>query len=256
VVGFVTGEPGLKIIDAYNHLWKARPNAPETFMHTGLGPAELVAELDNKGIDMAVVCPLGQDPDNAYIAESVQAYPTRLLGFCEANPRDPAAPEIIQNAVEVLGLKGYKLHPQMQGHTPSSHALMDPVMQTCADLGIPVYAHCLDDMWVTPFQYEEMIRPFSTVPLILGHMGFMWLSDEAMLVAERNPNVYLETSFTSLSNQRNAICRVGPERVLMGTDWPHNDYDLQMEMARRAAGSQEAFELVAGGNLVRLLKLG
>jgi predicted TIM-barrel fold metal-dependent hydrolase len=243
------------IIDAYNHLWKARPNAPETFMHTGLGPQDLVDELDRKGVDMAVVCPLGQDPDNAYIAEAVRAFPTRLVGFCEANPRDPEAPAIIRDAVASLGLKGYKLHPQMQGHTPSSHALMDPVMTVCTELGLPVYAHCLDDMWVTPYQYEEMIRPFPTVPLILGHMGFMWLGEEAMLVAERHPNVFLETSFTSLSNQRDAISRLGPERVLMGTDWPHNDFDLQMEVTRRAAGSQEAFELVAGGNLVRLLKL-
>jgi predicted TIM-barrel fold metal-dependent hydrolase len=241
------------IIDAYNHLWKARPNAPESFMHTGLGPAELVAALDRAGVDMAVVCPLGQDPDNDTIAEAVRAYPTRLVGFCEANPRDARAPEIIQHAVQELGLKGYKLHPQMQGHPPSSHALMDPVLRVCAELRLPIYAHCLDDMWVTPFQYEEMIRPFDSVPLILGHMGFMWLAEEAMLVAERHPNVYLETSFTSLSTQRDAIERLGPERVLMGTDWPHNDYDLQMEMARRAAGSEEAFALVAGGNLARLL---
>jgi len=30
----------------------------------------------------------------------------------------------------------------------------------------------------------------------------------------------------------------------MGTDWPHNDFDLQIEMTRRAAGSQEGFDLV------------
>jgi len=95
----------LKIIDAYNHLWKARPNAPESFMHTGLGPDDLVAEMDRKGVDLAVICPLGQDPDNEYIAESMQAASTRLVGFCEANPRDPLAPDIIRHAVTTLGLK-------------------------------------------------------------------------------------------------------------------------------------------------------
>lgn len=243
------------IIDAYNHIWKAKPNAPEAFMHTGLGPQELVAAMDRHGVDIAVVCPLGQDIDNEYIAEAVQEYPTRLIGFCEANPRDPDAPKTIRRCFKEYGLKGYKLHPQMQGHPPSSHPLMDPVMSVCAELDIPVYAHCLDDMWVTPFQYEEMIRPFSTVKLILGHMGFMWLGPECIQVAQRHPNVYLETSFTSLAGQRDAIKALGPERVIMGTDWPHNDYDLQIEMTRRAAGSPEAFELVAGGNLARMLRL-
>jgi predicted TIM-barrel fold metal-dependent hydrolase len=243
------------IIDAYNHIWKAKPNAPETFMHVGLGPDEVVAEMDRHGVDMAVVCPLGQDIDNEYIAEAVQKFPDRLIGFCEANPRDPDAPRVIRKCVEEYGLKGFKLHPQMQGHSPSSHVMMDPLMEVCSEFGLPIYAHCLDDMWVTPFQYEEMIRPFPNVPLILGHMGFMWLRGDAMLVAQRHPNVYLETSFTSLGAQREVIRVLGPERVIMGTDWPHNDYDMQLVMALRAAGSHEAFELVAGGNMARILKL-
>jgi hypothetical protein len=41
-------------------------------------------------------------------------------------------------------------------------------------------------------------------------MGFMWLGHEAMLAAERHPNVSLETSFSSLDSQRNAIHALGP----------------------------------------------
>jgi len=195
-----------------------------------LGPDDLVAEMDRKGVDLAVICPLGQDPDNEYIAESMQAHPPGWSGSCEANPRDPLAPDIIRHAVTTLGLKGYKLHPQMQGHTPSSHALMDPVMQACADLGIPVYAHCLDDMWVTPYQYEEMIRPFPSVPLILGHMGFMWLGEEAMLgggAASMSSRNVIHVAFEPARCDLSALARSGCSWVLTG---PTNDFDLQIEM--------------------------
>ena len=76
------------------------------------------------------------------------------------------------------------------------------------------------------------------------------------MVAHRNPNVYLETSLVPLRSLKIGIQEAGAEKVLMGTDWPANDFDLQLEMIRRATGSEEAFKLVAGGNLARLLGIG
>ncbi|MDR7523477.1 MAG: amidohydrolase family protein [Armatimonadota bacterium] len=241
------------ILDAYNHLWRARPNSPELFMHQALTPERLIAEMDRGGINMAVVCPLGQDMDNEYIGEAVRAYPDRLIGFLEVNPRDPDAPAQIHALVERYRFKGLKLHPTMMGHPVSSHPLMDPIMRVCAELGLAVYGHCMHDFWAVPLQYEELARSFPSVPVILGHMGIIWSVSEAGMVARRNPNVYLETSLVPLRSLKIGIQEAGAEKVLMGTDWPANDFDLQLEMVRRATGTAEAFELVAGGNLARIL---
>jgi hypothetical protein len=244
------------IIDAYNHLWRARPNAPELFMHQALTPERFIAEMDAHGIDMAVVCPLGQDMDNEFIGEAIRASPNRLIGFLEVNPRDPDAPAQIRALVARYGFRGLKLHPTMMGHPVSSHPLMDPILAACAELGLAVYGHCMHDFWTVPLQYEELARAFPDVPLILGHMGIIWSVAEAGMVARRNPNVYLETSLVPLRSLKIGIQEAGVEKVVMGTDWPANDFDLQLEMVRRATGSVEAFSLVAGGNLARVLRMG
>jgi predicted TIM-barrel fold metal-dependent hydrolase len=141
------------------------------------------------------------------------------------------------------------------GHTANSHSLLAPIFEICSELGLAVYGHCLHDYGTMPLQYEEMARAFPDVALILGHMGIIWSVGDAIAVATRNRNVYLETSVASLHSQRSAVKAAGAAKVVMGTDWPANDFDLQIEMARRATASVEEFELVVGGNLKAVLRL-
>ncbi|HEV2356882.1 MAG TPA: amidohydrolase family protein [bacterium] len=244
------------IIDAYNHIWRARPNAPELFMHQELSAAAFVAEMDRSGIDKAVVCPLGQDIDNEFIAAGIRQFPDRLIGFLEVNPRDADAADQMARLAHDHGFRGLKLHPTMMGHPVSSHPLMDPIFQACSDHGLAVYGHCMHDFWVTPLQYEEMARAFPDVPLILGHMGILWSVAEVAMVAKRNPNVYLETSVVPLRSLRIGIQGAGAEKVVMGTDWPANDFDLQIEMVRRATASPREHEMVVGRNMARILRIG
>ncbi|MCL4459433.1 MAG: amidohydrolase family protein [Chloroflexi bacterium] len=243
------------IIDCYCHVWKASPQAPEVFMHKALTPEDVIAEMDRHRIDMQVLCPLGQDPDNDYIVECVQKYPNRFIGFMEVNPRDPKATQIIRHYAREYGMKGLKLHPTMMGHPIASHPLMDPIFEACSEVGIAIYGHCMHDFWVNPLSYEEMARTFPDVSVILGHMGILWSVAEAGMVAQRNPNVYLETSVVPLRSLRIGLQMAGAEKVVFGTDWPANDYDMQLEMIRRATRNEAEFKFVAGENLARLLKI-
>ncbi|MCL4459432.1 MAG: amidohydrolase family protein [Chloroflexi bacterium] len=120
---------------------------------------------------------------------------------------------------------------------------------------IAIYGHCMHDFWVNPLSYEEMARTFPDVSVILGHMGILWSVAEAGMVAQRNPNVYLETSVVPLRSLRIGLQMAGAEKVVFGTDWPANDYDMQLEMIRRATRNEAEFKFVAGENLARLLKI-
>jgi uncharacterized protein len=43
----------------------------------------------------------------------------------------------------------------------------------------------------------------------------------------------LETSSAQLLDVRTAYWRLGPEKIIMGTDWPGSDFDLErMKIAR------------------------
>ena len=86
-------------------------------------------------------------------------------------------------------------------------------------------------------------------------MGTVWNLNEAILVAKRNPNIYLETSGSQLLDVKLAYRSVGPDQIVMGTDWPGNDFDLERAKIARAVPNAEDREAIEGGTLARLLSL-
>ena len=91
--------------------------------------------------------------------------------------------------------------------------------------------------------------------IILGHMGGYFHVDEAIDVAERYPNIILETSAMPYPEKiREAVERIGAERVIFGSDGPVSSPALETQkiMHRRARATRTA-ELVLGGNAETLL---
>jgi predicted TIM-barrel fold metal-dependent hydrolase len=111
----------------------------------------------------------------------------------------------------------------------------------------------LDDPFCAPLSIEEISKNFPKVPVLIAHMGTIWNVNEAILVAKRNPNIYLETSGSQLIDVKLAYRGVGAGQIVMGTDWPGSDFDLERAKIARAIPSASDRELVEGGNLARLL---
>jgi predicted TIM-barrel fold metal-dependent hydrolase len=79
--------------------------------------------------------------------------------------------------------------------------------------------------------------------------------DEALEVAERLPNVVLETSAMPYpAKVREAVERIGARRVLYGSDGPVCSPRLEVEKVRLAGLGAEAERLVLGLNAARLLE--
>jgi len=81
-------------------------------------------------------------------------------------------------------------------------------------------------------QPHSVARDHPQVPTIIAHMGAVWNVPEAIIVAERQPHVYLETSATLMSDVKRAYARLGPEKILMGSEWPGSDFDLERILDR------------------------
>ncbi len=74
-----------------------------------------------------------------------------------------------------------------------------------------------------PWSIEELAVAHPGVKVILGHMGHgnVVYINASIDVAARNPNVYLETSGMPMHTKiKEAVERVGAERVLYGSDVP------------------------------------
>jgi predicted TIM-barrel fold metal-dependent hydrolase len=242
------------IIDAYNNVWQAAGTS-DYLTAESYTPEDMLRSMDLAGVDMAVGCSLGQMMDNKFIAQTMQRYPERIIGFGQVNPRFPDAVEQIDNLAKNLKLKGLKLHPTMHGYHFADHGLLDPIFDAANRNNLVVLVNALDDPFCAPLSIEEISRGFPNTPVLIAHMGTVWNLNEAILVAKRNPNIYLETSGSQLLDVKLAYRSLGPDQLVMGTDWPGSDFDLERAKIARAIPSAKDRELVEGNNLARLLRL-
>src|SRR5579884_1960108 len=110
--------------------------------------ATFLYQLDEAGIDQAVLLPLDCSTEhgckivsNEQVARLVEANP-RFIGFASVDPRDPAAPRALEQAVRGYGLRGLKLAPALQGFAVGDTERAYPVYQACCELDVPILMHC------------------------------------------------------------------------------------------------------------------
>jgi len=240
------------IIDAYNNVWQAGGTS-DYLTAESYTPEDMIRAMDQAGVDMAVGCSLGQMVDNSFIAETMALHPTRIVGFGQVNPRNVDATETIDNLAQKLGLRGLKLHPTMHGYHFADHGLLDPIFDAAQRNKLVVLVNALDDPFCAPLSIEEISRSFPDVPVLIAHMGTVWNVNEAILVAQRNPHIYLETSGSQLLDVKLAYRSLGASQIVMGTDWPGSDFDLERTKIARAIPDAGDRALVEGANLQRLL---
>ena len=59
-----------------------------------------------------------------------------------------------------------------------------------------------------------------------------------------------------LSDVRVAYARVGPEKIVMGSEYPGSDFDLERMKIAKAIEDPSDRALVEGGNIARILGIG
>jgi predicted TIM-barrel fold metal-dependent hydrolase len=196
-------------------------------------PAKLIALFDRAGIDRGVVMTYTETPGVnrraiEYVADAIAAYPDRLIGYVRLHPWFEEAPALLRWAVTELGMKGLKLHPVGTLAHPADHSSVR-LMNLAADLGVPVLFHCGDEPMTTP-EAIGAAAELTPATIILGHMGGYFHVDEAIDVAQRHSNVLLETSAMPYPRKiREAVDRLGAERVLFASDGPGCRPDLELE---------------------------
>ena len=243
----------MKIIDNHNHLWVGR--ATDGFLNEAMGEKRLLEDMDKAGVDIAGVTTVAQSMNNEYVLECIQRHPDRLFGFCMINPYMEKPVDTLKYYLD-KGMKGLKLHPRLHGYQLGNHELVDPLLEVCREYKVPVFAHGGSEEMNHPFYFEELARSFPDVPIILGHMCMPNYTTDAKLVASRNSNIYLDNSVAEYLSCKTALKQIGPERIVMGTDWPGGNFELSILKTKLASqGDERAFELMAGGNIARLLNL-
>jgi predicted TIM-barrel fold metal-dependent hydrolase len=171
-----------------------------------------------------------------------------------ANPRVPGFLDDTLRRLDDGPFIGVKLHPLLDGYHPAEPAVRD-LYAALAERGLPVLIHCGHPIFTLPWSIEEGVAPYPELKVILGHMGHgnIVYINAAIDIAARRPNVYLETSGMPMHTKiREAVERVGPERVLYGSDAPFHHPLVEIDKVRVSGLPPDLVERVLGANARRL----
>jgi uncharacterized protein len=216
----------------------------DSHMHIGYYPGFNVS-LDRDGLaalmeetGLTECCVFA--PDNAAVKACVDSIPG-AHALVWANPRVPGN---IEHSIELLddpSFIGVKMHPLIDAYMPNDPALR-PLMEVVSARRLPVLVHTGHPIFTLPWSVEELAAEYPDAKIIFGHMGggnIIYIN-ASIDIACRRDNVYLETSGMPEHHKiMEAIERVGPTRVLYGSDAPFHHPAVEI-LKVRVSGLDEA----------------
>jgi predicted TIM-barrel fold metal-dependent hydrolase len=196
---------------------------------------------------------------NTYTLKAMERYPEVFIGFCYLNPAHPpsSTEEEIERCVVQGKMRGIKLWVAVK----ATDSRLDPIMARAQELGVPVLHHTwykateMGPNESTPADLVDLAHRFPEVTVILAHLGGG--RERGVLDIVDVPNLLYDTSGSQSEAGlvEYAVRRLGPERVVYGSDWPIRDFGTQIGRVLGAGIGDEEKELIFYGNAARLLGL-
>jgi len=148
-----------------------------------------------------------------------------LVCFGSVHPFHPGIEARLDRLV-ALGIRGIKMHPAVQ-MVPPDHPRTLRLVRACGDRGLPLFFHCgpveietaIGRRFSQVARYERAIAEHPQTTIILGHSGALQV-EQGIALANRYPNVWLETASQSLPSHRRLVAEAPSERLMLGSDWP------------------------------------
>ncbi|WP_460494916.1 amidohydrolase family protein [Dactylosporangium cerinum] len=122
-----------------------------------------------------------------------------------------------------------------------------------AAAGHPVYVVCLGRAGTRTADLVALARRFPAVIFVHGHCGFTGLDADGLALVAAQPNIVVETSGCFTAIARLAVARLGPGRVVFGTEFPLQDPRVELAKLAALGLGPDHLAMVAGGNAARLL---
>ena len=225
----------------------------------------LLDTMKEAGVDLSIQLPVANRPDTVRevhaFAQSVQC--AQIQSFAACHPDSPDVLDWLDEVAEA-GAIGVKFHPPFQKFDPQADKYR-PVYRKIGQLGLIALFHGgrarpkNQETFCTPASFAHIVDAFQGSPVILAHMGgFRIPHAERFLLADLPvyvdtalwPSVYADLSEAHLLS---VMDRIGPERVLFGSDFPYTGVADCVRALRSLPLTAEERELIFSGNARRLL---
>lgn len=221
-----------------------------------INPDEIIKQMDEASIEQSVLYALDAPfltSSNEYVFSLCKKYENRFIGFASVNPTKKShwdkysVIDVLKKCVNEYGFKGIKFHPPLQNFYPNNFKLMDHIYKYAQKTGLPIVFHvgstpfgkfCRLDQ-ANPMLLDEAAVKYPELKIILTHFGTMW-HNEAFMVVEKNPNVYIDTAAYIYEIEElltpNLIDRIGANKIIFGTDYPMPNVDGTIHEMKRFKG--------------------
>jgi predicted TIM-barrel fold metal-dependent hydrolase len=198
---------------------------------------------------------------NDRVAEICDAFPQQFVGFASVDPHKPEAPEELERAIVDLGLRGLKLHPQVQAFYPDDPRY-DSIWEVCERHRLPIVVHVgqtglgagvpggsgIAYDFGRPMLMDTVAARHPQLTVVMAHFGYPWHL-EVLASAMHKTNVWVDLSgwrprYVPPEVKRDARGRLG-DRFVWGSDYPMLDPGLLLD---------EIHELELGDRLDAVLR--
>jgi predicted TIM-barrel fold metal-dependent hydrolase len=230
-------------------------------------PATLAA-MDKGGVDRmlisAWVAPRNVMISNDEVASFVAEANGRLIGVGSVDISKPMeATREVRRCVRELGFKAIRVLPWLWEVPPTDRRFY-PVYVACVEEGVPF---CTQIGHTGPLMPSEVGRPiyldrvaldFPELVIVGGHIGYPW-TDEAVAVATKHENVYIDTSAYTVRRYPPALIDYirshGAAKVLFGTNYPMIAPENALEGLDALGLTEEIKAAFLGANAARVFRL-
>ncbi len=256
------------IIDAHCHIY---PDAIASRAVAGIGSfygmpllydgteSTLRRAHDGAGVTHAVIFSVATKPAqtagiNRFIAEQVRLSKGRYVGLGTVHPDSETLKEDIESILS-LGLRGVKLHPDIQGFKIDDYRCLK-IYELCEGR-LPVLLHCGDHRfdYSNPNRLRPILEIFTELDVIGAHLGgwSVWEEAEDMLTGFPNFSVDTSSSFYALAPEKalEIIRRFGADRVMFATDYPMWRIEGELDYLDALALTEEEREAILYKNAAR-----
>ena len=263
---------GYEIIDAHCHIYPEKIaekaiHGTDTFydiVSKRKGTAkDLIDEKHLSGVDKFVVQSVATTPRqvksiNEFVAGEVARYSEFLVGLGTLHQDSPDMEGDVLHILE-LGLKGVKLHPDIQNFKVDEERYF-PIYELCEKYGLPILMHTGDYRYdnSNPNRVIPIVETFKNLTFIGAHFGGWSIFDEASKKLCKYDNFFVDCSsaFYALDKQsaKTIINRYGTDKVLFGTDYPMWEAKEELEYFFSLGYGEADNRKMLSENVKRVLK--
>jgi predicted TIM-barrel fold metal-dependent hydrolase len=247
------------IVDCHTHVWQSPeqlgqldlgelPRQQRPRLATRIAPARTVwravpsadAEhhwAQSSTVDKSIVLGfksryLSAEIPNRYVADYVNKFPQKLIGFAGIDPTEKSAVDEVRLAKNDLRLRGITVSPANQDFHPCDSRAMH-VYAEAERLGMPILFHGGAQFteqskmeFGRPYLIDEVARTFPKLRIVIAQFGQPWI-DETICLLGKHQNVFSDIS--GMLGRRwqayNALVSAHQyaviDRLLFGSDFPY-----------------------------------